>query len=279
MQSYTGLRKNKLNAFVEIILFIISLIFLYPVYYMIEASVKPAKDFYTPLQLPTSIIWDNYTAVFNKVNVWNGFMNSLLICAGTLAIVVAFCSMGGYVISRLNHRFFKLIFFIFLSGMIIPLQTSMIPLFKLALLFDLMNTRTLMVLIYTAGTIPLATMLYVGYTKNIPIELEDAAFIDGSSRTRMFWRIIFPLLLPATGTLVVISLFGFWNDFITPLIFMQDQNKMTLIMQIYRFKGAHSVEYGPIFALCALATVPLVIIFVFIQKYLIKGITAGAIKG
>jgi raffinose/stachyose/melibiose transport system permease protein len=263
----------------EAVLLVIALIYIYPLYYMLESSVKPAKDFYVPLKLPSRLIWDNYQKVFEKTNFVESFMNTIYVCAGTIILLIIVSSMAGYMIARRKEKLFQIFFYIFLSGMIIPLQTSMVPIYKLAMGLHIINTRFLLVLLYTAATIPFATMLYTGFTKNIPRELEEAASIDGCGRTRLYWTIIFPLLMPATGTLIVTSVFSFWNDFTGPLLYLQDPHKMTLITQIFRFKSERASDWGPIFSLCFLSTLPLVVIFLFTQKYLLQGLTAGALKG
>ncbi|WP_219834589.1 carbohydrate ABC transporter permease [Paenibacillus sp. R14(2021)] len=278
--AYVKPKRHKIRLMaLEAALLLVALLYLYPFYYLFESAVKPAKDFYTPLKFPSKLIGDNFAKVFERVNFPLALLNTVLVCAGTIVLVVLVSSMAGYMISRRKERTFQLIFFLFLTGMIIPLQTSMVPIYKLGISLHLINTRSLLVLLYTAGTIPFATMLYTGFTKNIPRELEEAAHIDGCGRTRTFWTIIFPLLLPATGTLIVTTLFTFWNDFAGPLLYLTDPNKMTLITQIFRFKSERASDWGPIFALCFLCTMPLIIIFLFTQKYLLQGMTAGAVKG
>ncbi|RED51793.1 carbohydrate ABC transporter permease [Cohnella lupini] len=277
--SVRSLREKFFDRLLEIGMIILALLVLYPCYYMFEASVKLPKEFYEPLKFPSRIFWGNYDNVFERVQVGRALLNTLLICGGTLVLLIIVASMAGYTISRNRHKLFQILFVLFLAGMIIPFQTSMVPIYKLAQSLHLMNTRTLLVLLYTAGTIPFATMIYVGFTKGIPRELEEAASIDGYGPLRMYWLIIFPLLLPATGTLIVTTVFGFWNDFIGPLLYLTDKDKMTLITQIFVFKSERSSDWGGIFALCSLATLPLILLFVVTQKYMIKGLTAGAIKG
>jgi len=128
--------------------------------------------------------------------------------------------------------------------------------------------------------IPMATFLYSAFTKSIPRELEESAAIDGCGRFRMFWVIIFPLLLPATGTFVITNVFGLWNDFITPQIFLNSPEKMTLMPQIVQFMfNLQSINLGPVFALGTLAVLPLIVLFMFTQKYMLKGLVIGSIKG
>ena len=144
----------------------------------------------------------------------------------------------------------------------------------------LINTRTLLVILYTAAQIPFATFLYAAFTKGIPRELEESAYMDGYGRFRTFWRIIFPLLLPATGTFVITNVFGIWNDFITPLIFLNDPDKLTLMPQIVQFMFNNtSIAFGPVFAVSVLAVLPLIVLFLFTQKYMLRGLVVGSVKG
>ncbi|GBG07690.1 hypothetical protein PAT3040_02246, partial [Paenibacillus agaridevorans] len=175
---------------------------------------------------------------------------------------------------------FQFLFFFFISGMVIPLQTGMIPIFKMGVALHLIDTRTFMILLYAAGALPMAIFMYSGFTKSIPREIEESAAIDGYGKFRAFWLIIFPLMLPATGTLIMLNIYGIWNDLFGPLLYLKDPSKMTLMSQIVQFKANHqSIDYGPIFALCVMATLPLIVLFIFTQKYMMKGLVAGAIKG
>ncbi|QGQ94326.1 carbohydrate ABC transporter permease [Paenibacillus psychroresistens] len=272
------MRKIK-DAIYEILCLLLAIVFVYPVFYMVQASFKTHKEFGNPLSFPSILYLGNYMQVFKQVDVFQVYFNTLILCVGTLSLTIFLASMTGYTLARMKHIFFRICFFIFIAGMIIPFQSNLVLLFKMALFMHLYDTRTFLILLYTAGGIPLAVFLYMGFTKSIPREIEESAWIDGCGRFRMFWVIVFPLLLPATGTYIIMTVYGIWNDFMGPLIFLQDVNKMTLMTKIFQYKLEKNVDYGPIFSLSVLATLPLLVLFLFTQKYFIKGLTGGALKG
>ncbi|MCU6712727.1 carbohydrate ABC transporter permease [Paenibacillus sp. J5C_2022] len=271
---------QKAGIFTEIIMIAFALIFLYPIFYLVTTSFKKPEHFYDPLSLPTSLYLGHYEKAFAKVDVLQGFLNTGIITFGSLILIVIVSSMAGYTIARMPHKFFQGLLLFFLSGMVIPLQTGMIPLFKLAVATHLIDTRTFLILLYTAGAIPFASFIYTGFTKSIPREMEESASMDGCGKWRTFWTIIFPLLLPATGTVFILNIYGFWNDLFSPLLFLKDPNKLTLMSQIVQFKANNqSVDYGPVFALSVIATLPLFLLFFFTQKYIFRGLVVGAVKG
>lgn len=268
------------SMILEFIMIIGALAFLFPIFFLLEMSFKEPRDFFKPYAMPHSFYFDYYKKALHDMDFFSGLTNTLLVTAGALALAILVASMAGYVLSRRQEKLFKYMYLLFLSGMVIPTVGSLIPLFTLAVKIHLMNTRILLILIYTAGFIPFASFLYAAFTKAIPRELEESASLDGCGPFRLFWRIIFPLLLPATGTFIITNVYGIWNDFLTPLIFLNDPKKMTLMPQIVQFMfNKQSVNYGPVFAVSVLAVLPLVVLFAFTQKYMLKGLTAGAVKG
>lgn len=273
-------RKDPGSAALEIGMLLTALLFLYPIFYLILTSLKSPDQLYQPLSLPDSLYWGHYEKAIAKVDVPLGFFNTLAISVGSIGLMVVVSSMAGYVIARIPRKFFQFLFYFFISGMVIPLQTGMIPLFKMGVALHLIDTRTFMILLYAAGALPMATFMYAGFTKSVPKEVEESAAIDGYGKYRAFWLIIFPLLLPATGTLIMLNIYGIWNDLFGPLLYLKDPAKMTLMAQVVQFKANNqSIDYGPIFALCVMATLPLIVLFFFTQKYMMKGLVAGAIKG
>ncbi|QNK57353.1 carbohydrate ABC transporter permease [Paenibacillus sp. PAMC21692] len=280
MNKRSAKRKNPTGITLEIILIIAAFMFLYPIFYLILTSFKSPAQINQPLAMPDSLYWGHYEKAIEKVNVLLGLFNTSVISVGSIGLLVIISSMAGYVIARIPRRFFQFLFFFFISGMVIPLQTGMIPIFKMGVALHLIDTRTFMILLYAAGALPMAIFMYSGFTKSIPREIEESAAIDGYGKFRAFWLIIFPLMLPATGTLIMLNIYGIWNDLFGPLLYLKDPSKMTLMSQIVQFKANHqSIDYGPIFALCVMATLPLVVLFIFTQKYMMKGLVAGAIKG
>ncbi|MFC5404372.1 carbohydrate ABC transporter permease [Cohnella soli] len=280
MNPHSAKRKGHGSALLEILLLLAALLFLFPIFYLVLTSVKAPSLFYQPLAMPDSFYWGHYAKAFDKVNVWRGFFNTFAISAGSIGLIILVSSMAGYVIARIPRKFFQFLFYFFISGMVIPLQTGMIPIFKMGVALHLIDTRSFLILLYAAGALPMATFMYTGFTKSVPREIEESAAIDGYGRFRSFWLIIFPLMLPATGTLIMLNIYGIWNDLFGPLLYLKDPAKMTLMAQVVQFKANNqSIDYGPIFALCVMATLPLIVLFFFTQKYMMKGLVIGAVKG
>ncbi|MBO7748551.1 carbohydrate ABC transporter permease [Paenibacillus sp. MWE-103] len=274
-----GLNKRPSVA-LEALMILIALAFLFPIFFLVESSFKAPRYFFQPFALPHGLYLDYYRKALQDMDFFRGLLNTVLVTVGALGLAILVASMAGYVLSRRQERLFRYAYLFFLSGMVIPTVGSLIPLFTLAVKIHLMNTRILLVLIYTAGFIPFASFLYAAFTKAIPRELEESASLDGCGPLRLFARIIFPLLLPATGTFIVTNVYGIWNDFLTPLIFLNQPEKMTLMPQIVQFMfNKQSVNYGPVFAVSVLAVLPLIVLFAFTQKYMLRGLTAGAVKG
>lgn len=263
----------------EIILIVVGLLFLFPVLYLLQMSVKHPGIFYKPLTLPDRLYLDYYKEALNG-GFFRSLANSVIVTVGGLGLTILIASMAGYALARRSDRLFRFVFMLFMTGMVIPTVGSLIPLFKLVNSLHLGNTRTALVLLYAAGHIPFAAFLYSAFTKSIPRELEESAAIDGCGQFRMFWALMFPLLLPATGTFILTNVYGIWNDFVTPLIFLNSPEKMTLMPMIVQFMfNKQSTNYGPVFALCVLAMIPLLVLFVFTQRYMLKGLVIGSVKG
>lgn len=256
-----------------------ALLFLLPIFYLVVMSFKHPSIFFDPLRLPTQLYLDYYKQALGTA-FFRGLGNTLIITVCSLGLTIAIASMAGYTIARQRGRFFNLLFLLFMSGMVIPAVGSLIPLFKLAIALKLINTHVLLILLYTSGFIPFASFLYSAFTKSIPRELEESAYMDGCGPFRMYWIIIFPLLLPATGTFILTNVYGIWNDFLTPLIFLNSPEKLTLMPTIVQFMfNKQSVNYGPVFAISILAAMPLLLLFVLTQKHMLKGLTMGSVKG
>lgn len=275
-----GRRHGPAGIAIEIGLFLFVLILLYPIYFLYVGSFKEPAIFYDPFSFPKSLYLGSYNMVFEKVKLLSGFLNTVVIMALSLICIVIVGSMAGYAIARVKNRWFQALYYFFLSGMIVPLQTTMVTIFKLGVTIQLIDTRTFMVLIYAAGAIPIATFIYVGFMRSIPKEIEESAFIDGCGPVQSFARIVLPLLLPATGTILITNVTAIYNDFLGPLLYLRSETKQMLMPQIVQFyANKQTMDYGPVFALSSLAVLPLLIMFVFTQKYMIKGLIVGSLKG
>jgi raffinose/stachyose/melibiose transport system permease protein len=260
---------------------IVGAMMLLPIYYLIVTTFKTQTEAtISPLGLPKHLNFDNYINAFNAMNYPRALLNNVLITGSAVIVLILISSMAAYVIARSKKRIYKWMFSIFMVGLIIPFQIAIIPLYKIISSMHLMNTLPGVILINVfCINLPLSIFLFRGFINTVPIELEEAAAIDGYGTFRTFWSIIFPLLKPIVSTVAILDALAVWNDFLTPLLFLQDPNKAVLLQEVYKNVGPFSTNWTAFFPMLVLATLPLVIFYLIMQKSIIDGVVAGAVKG
>lgn len=264
---------------VEIVAIVLGLVFLVPFYYVVSNSLKPFAEILTNTSaLPKVFQFDNYVRAFEMLDFFNVFKNSLIITIASNVVLVIFCSMAAYMLVRTKKKISNIIFMTFVAAMIIPFQSIMIPLIKTAGNFGLLNSVWGLVIMYLGFGSGMTIFLYHGFIKGIPVELEEAAIIDGCSRFGVFWRIVFPLLKPITVTIVILNSLWIWNDFLLPSLVLQDSELRTIPLATFFFFGQYTKQWDLALAALVLGIIPLLIFFFSMQKHIIKGITSGSIK-
>jgi len=264
---------------VEIFAIVLGLVFLVPFYYVVSNSLKPFADILTNTSaLPKVLQFENYVQAFEKLDYLNVFTNSLIITVSSNIVLVIFCSMAAYMLVRTKKKISNVIFMSFVAAMIIPFQSIMIPLIKTAGNFGLLNSMWGLVIMYLGFGSGMTIFLYHGFIKGIPVELEEAAIIDGCTRFGVFWRIVFPLLKPITVTIVILNSLWIWNDFLLPSLVLQDPELRTIPLATFFFFGQYTRQWDLALAALVLGIIPLLIFFFSMQKHIIKGITSGSIK-
>ncbi|MBY9080723.1 carbohydrate ABC transporter permease [Paenibacillus sp. HN-1] len=262
------------------VLFIWALIVALPLTLLVTVTVKSPQDLLkSPFALPEKWMWSNFSEAWKTAHLLNSFGNSIIITAFSLAGVVLVSAFAAYPIARAKSRMINAFYFYFISGIMIPFQLSMIPLYKLLKTLHLINTHQGIIFIYIAMTIPFSIFLYTGFLKGIPKELEESALIDGCGPVRTFLTIVLPLLKPVTASIVITNSLTIWNDFLVPLLFLQASEKRTIPISIFTFTGQYNNNWAMIFSAIVLGTLPLLITFLLLQKHFIKGIVGGAVKG
>ena len=223
----------------------VSLIMLLPIYYLLVTTFKsPAEAVASPLGLPTHITFDNYVKAIEAMNYGQALKNNLVITITSVVFLVVFASMAAYVVARSKKKIFSVMYSVFLVGLIIPFQISIIPLYKIISGMNLMNTHMGVILVDVfCINLPLSIFLMRGFISTVPLELEEAALIDGCGTFQCFWRIIFPLLKPIVATVAILDTLAIWNDFMTPLLFLQSSEKQVLLQQVYRNVGPFSTDW------------------------------------
>lgn len=264
---------------VEIFAIVLGLAFLVPFYYVVSNSLKPFAEILTNTSaLPKVFQFENYVQAFEKLDYLNVFTNSLIITVSSNIVLVVFCSMAAYMLVRTKKKISNVIFMSFVAAMIIPFQSIMIPLIKTAGNFGLLNSMWGLVIMYLGFGSGMTIFLYHGFIKGIPVELEEAAIIDGCTRFGVFWRIVFPLLKPITVTIVILNSLWIWNDFLLPSLVLQDPELRTIPLATFFFFGQYTKQWDLALAALVLGIIPLLIFFFSMQKHIIKGITSGSIK-
>ncbi|MFD0693160.1 carbohydrate ABC transporter permease [Paenibacillus sp. GCM10027628] len=259
---------------------IIALVFAYPIYFIFSTTFKSDEEMArSPLSFPTQPNLDNYMQVWHKMHFPTVFANNLLITALSIALLIILGASAAYPLARRSEKTYFFLYMFFICGIMLPFQSAMVPLYKLVYLLHLVNTYHGVILIYVALNLPFTVFLYTGFLKSTPRELEEAAMIDGCSIFRSFWTTIFPLMKPVTATVAVLTSLSVWNDFIVPLLFLNDQNHRTITIELYTFVGEHITDWSLLFPGLALSVAPLLIFYLLLQKFMIKGVAAGSIKG
>ncbi len=274
------MKKYRLSTFItEIIMLGICAVFVIPIYYLVVSTFKTqAQIIESPLGLPTALNFANYLRALDGIDFFKHFFNSLLITVVSVVLIVFFGSMAAYTIARKTNRFTKILRAYFLVGFMVPLQTTMLPLFLIMKSFDLINTYQGLIFLHDNGAV-FALFLYTGFIRAMPRDLEEAAFVDGAGVFRTFWQIVFPLLRPVTATLVIFNTIWTWNDFLLSYLFLSSTDKATLTMQVYNGVGQYFTDWSIMMPMLVLAMLPMVIFYLFMQRHIVSGLTAGSLKG
>ena len=274
-------KKLPVKILVYAFLICVALIVLFPIYITVVTAFKTtAESTQNFFSLPSSFYLGNFESVMSDEHFWDYVGNSVLITVVAVGFIAIVIPMVSYAISREMKRFkyFKVIYVLILLSMFAPFQALMTPLTQLCNKLGIMNQGGL-ILIYIAFALGQGVFLFEGYYSSIPIELEEAATIDGCTTTQTFFKIVFPLAKPMTVTVIILNTLWIWNDFLLPLLILNKSADMwTLPLYQYNFKSAYTFDYNLAFASFLFSIVPMIILYIALQKNIIEGLTAGAVK-
>ena len=277
------MRKKKIyhTVILHLILGILAVIVLIPIYYLIVTTFKSGTEAALhPMSLPEAWSFDGYIQAFQDMQYPRAFGNTLFVTAVSVVGILLSASMCGYVLNRKEkYKSAKLVFLIILSGIMFPYQMSILGLYKLIRGLNLMNTLWSVIFVDIAVNLPFATFLFNSFVSTIPVELEEAAKIDGSGVFRTFWTITFPLLKPTLATVAILNTLTIWNDFMGPLYFLQSREKDVILQEVYRNIGQFSTDWTSLFPMMVLGVLPLLVFYLVMQKFIIGGVMSGSVKG
>ncbi len=272
---------NPWPAVIFVCLVVLALLFLTPTIGVLLSSLKTTQEISLGLlwTLPQSLYLDNFTTILSDPAVHTYLINTALVAAPATAASIALGILAGYVFSKLPFRGSDLLFLGIVSGMFFPPQIILIPLFRLFNTLGLLDTLWPMIFVHTAMGIPICTLLMRNFFATVPNALREAAILEGASEWQVLTRVALPLSLPALAVLATLQFTWIWNDFLWPLIFTQSDDKRTIMLGLVFLNGQYSVAWGLQGALSLVASLPTLVVFLFFQRYFIKGMTMGAVKG
>ena len=257
---------------------VLAVAYVLPFVLVLVNAFKPKIDILVnPLAWPKTFTMDNFTQALEKMDFFRSLTNSVIITVFSVSGLIIFSSMLAYYLARNKNRFTKTTFLILVASMIVPFQALMIPFMSIFAQFVAVNNRVALIFFYQGFGIALSTFLYHGFISKIPMDLDEAAAMDGASDMTIFWKIVFPMLRPITATVAIINALWIWNDFLLPRLVLTRETQ-TLPLSTYLFYGQYATEYGQAMAGLLLAVLPIIVFYLMLQKHFISGISQGAVK-
>ena len=280
-----GGNKRKLaNALAMTGMIIIFIAYMFPFIMVVINSLKEKRDIikspFSWLFTIKGLSFDNFVKAFTQMDFLNAFKNSLIVTVSSTVLVTLLAAMLAYYIVRHNNKISKITFALMVASMIIPFQAIMIPLVSIyGGTLNVLNHRITLIFMHTGFSMAMSVFMFHGFIKgNIPIALEEAAYIDGCTHAQTFFKIVLPLLKPIISTMVILNSLAFWNDYLLPSLVLTDKELLTLPLSTYSFYGTYSADYGTIMAGLLLCVIPILILYVVLQKQIIGGVVSGAVK-
>lgn len=268
------------RSFLYIILSIYAVIIFYPIFLMLLTSLKENKEIFTnPYGLPHVFTLSGYIKLFKISNYLVYFKNSIIVTVTSLFFILVFSSLVSFVIAK--YRFFgnRFIYFYFIAGLIIPIKLGTIGILKTMIRINLFDNIISLIIVYIAMGIPFGVFILTDFIRMIPEELSNSARIDGCSEPKIFYKIIVPLLRPALAAVAIINFIPIWNDFWFPLILIRSDNMKTVPLATALLYGQYETNFGLIFSVLSMASLPVIIFYLILARQFLKGLTSGALKG
>jgi raffinose/stachyose/melibiose transport system permease protein len=259
---------------------VVAALFLLPFYISFVYAFKTSQEItFTGLAFPRALHFENYTMAIERSNFWRAFMNTVKATIPGILLLLVICPPAAYVLGRNSSKLYNAIYVAFMAALLIPFQSIMLPIYINLKALHLNNTILGLTLARSAFSISINMLVITGFVKNVPNEMEEAASIDGCGPFRTFWVIVFPLLSPVIASMLVMNALSSWNDFTLSFIILMKKNVETLPVMLFNFFGQYSVELNYAFAAASISMLPVLLFYLLMQKYIISGVTAGAVKG
>jgi raffinose/stachyose/melibiose transport system permease protein len=264
----------------KVLIVLLAIVYLIPLYIAIVNSFKPYKDIVkNPLALPTKFTFDNFSEAYRLMHIQQLYVNSVFITTISVLLLIMVCSMTAYIIAKRKNPGYRFIYIFILCGIMVPSQMVLIPSIKTLQYLHLMNSFEGLFLFYVGTYFSLGVFFYVEFIKTIPNSIEESGVMDGAGTFTIFFKLIFPLLKPCTATVLIFIGTWIWNEFLPPMYILGSNHGRTITTGIYNAVGQYTTQWNLVFASVIFAALPIIILYLFMQKLFIKGLTAGAVKG
>ncbi len=278
-EAYAKFSPKVAGIYVVITLF--CLLVISPLVIVLSSSFRKPGNQTSPLRLFMEFSLESYAKAFSNMNYPVEFMNSLLTTGLSVLIIVLLATMAAYPIGRIKGKLARFLYYFFIAGLVIPSQMVVVPVVQMISRLGIPNTRFTPMLMFITCSMPFSVFLYAGFMKSVPVEIEESAYLDGATLWQRYTRVVFPLLKPATVSTVITQGLWIWNDYFYPMIFVSKKAQYSLPVGMIQFLGdkENPAQWNVLFAACVLCALPLIVIFMLLQKQFINGIAAGAVKG
>ncbi|GAA5193392.1 carbohydrate ABC transporter permease [Rugosimonospora acidiphila] len=271
--------RRRRGVVVDCLLVLVALAFITPFLFTLVASFRTSGDIArNPLGLPHHLTIANYRTSIDQIRYGSSVLNTLLLTLASCVAVSIIGAAASYPLGRLTSHLSSMVYRLFVIGLTIPIFVIIAPLYLLMRDLHLLDSRIGLVIIYTALNLPVSVFFYTSFVRQIPVQLEEAAALDGCGPLRTFFSIVFPLLRPITGTLLTFVSLQVWNNLVVPLVFLQDASKSTVMANAYSFADPHTLQPTQLFPAALLGALPLFLLFLVFQRQVVEGMTQGAVK-
>ncbi|WP_168119870.1 carbohydrate ABC transporter permease [Paenibacillus sp. HB172176] len=272
---------SRVQSFVQwSLVLLLSLVYIYPLYMLLVFSFKKNENmFSSAFGLDGGFHLSNYVEAWTRSNFEVALLNSGVISITSVLVMIMFGAMASYPLARRIGRLSSFLSLFFVAGLIVPMQLNLIPLFQMMIGLNLNHSKLGVILLYITFGLPLTIFLFTGFMRSLPRELEEAGQIDGSSPTGIFFRILLPLLKPVASSVFILQFLHIWNDFFLPVVFLNTDKLRTVQVAVYSFAGRYSNDWSHMFPMIVICVAPVMLLYIFLQRFIISGIMSGAVKG
>lgn len=262
----------------EAVMIVVGVIFMFPLYILITLAFKAPGDQTNKLLPTTHPTFANFTQAWQSGGLGGALLNSALVTIVAVTVIVLFSAAAAYPLSRVGAHWSKIAYFGFLAGLLLPAQLGLLPLYQTMRDLGLLGNLWSVILVSIGSSMPFSIFLYCGFLRALPPDYEEAAALDGAGAFRAFWSIVFPLVRPITGTVIILNAVAIWNEFLTPLLYLSNSSHKTITVAINGFVGQYGAQWNLIFAGILISILPILLVYFLLQKYIVQGFASG-LKG